>query len=161
MTHPSSFLIAGVFDLSDGLRSTDTRYYTTYLSAITFVDQPGSHNVSIRKYTATSEHLYDNGTLVYLVAKAALPTNSDGTLDSIYCVPFGSSSEDILPSDSTNTAFVTGTVTSADGTLPTHTFTVSATEYVRGDSRISHLRFVVVVMFSFVPADATDLQFQL
>ena len=149
MTFPSSFIIAGVFDLSDGVCSTDTQYYTTYLSAISFVDNPGSHNVSVRKYTSTKEHLYNNGTLVYLMAKATLPTNGDGTLDLIYCVPFGSSSEDILPSHSTNIAIVTGTITSADSTLPTHTFTVSATEYVRGDSCTSHLRFAAVVVFAF------------
>ena len=138
---PASYL---GFSHSDGARNSDPQYYTTYLSALDFIDPDKFLNISIRKYTAPADALYADGTFVYVVAKAALPTGGDGMLDPIHCTPFQSSLTDDIPLDPTHVAFITGTVdsTSSDGSI--RSFTLAVTEYVRDEWRAFNVRFVPV-----------------
>ena len=136
MPSTSSFLISGIFFLSDSARSANPSYYTHYLSALDFLDADQFINISIRKYTPPSEPLYAEQTIVFLVAKAALPAGEDGMLDVIHCTPFQSSWEDFkdcLPPSPTHTASVTGTITAIDNVGSTRSFTVNASEYVRDE----------------------------
>lgn len=65
----------------------------TYLSALEFPDDKRFINVSIRKYTVSTDTLYPDDSFVFMVAKAALPAGWDGLLDAIQCVPFTFPSE--------------------------------------------------------------------
>ena len=133
---PSSCLISGVFPLSEGSRNVDPSYYATYLSALEFIDDKNFINVSIRKYTASTDSLYVDDSFVFMVVKAALPAGGDGMLDSIHCIPFVSPSggfQPCYPSESTHTAFVTGTINSVDNTEPIRSFTLATSEYVRDE----------------------------
>lgn len=145
MAPASSFLIYGVFCLSDGSRMTNPSYYTEYLSALDLIDPNQPINISIRKYTPPSEPLYADGTIVFLVAKAALPANEDGILDVVHCTPFELSWEDFkdcLPSGPIHAASVTGTIGAIGNAGPTRSFTVNASEYVRDEHRVFPIQFV-------------------
>ena len=146
MAPASSFLISGIFFLSDGSRSTNPSYYTQYLSALDFLDTDQFINISIRKYTPPSEPLYAEESVVFLVAKAALPAGEDGLLDTIHCTPFQSSWEnfrDSLPAGPTHTASVTGTIAAISNVGATRSFTVNASEYVRDERRGFTIRSVL------------------
>jgi len=148
----SSCHISGVFSLSDGSRDTDPAYYAQYLSALEFHDSDKFINVSIRKFTPSVEALHADGSLVFLVAKAAFPPGDDGMLDSIYCAPFRPIAEDLdqaLPFEPTHIAFVTGVVSdvsdvgsSGISTGVTKSFTLTASEYVRDVRRAFEIRYV-------------------
>ena len=60
MAPPSSFVISGIFSLSEGIRSTEQRHYVDYLSAIDFIDPDDFLNVSVRKYTTLAEPLHEH-----------------------------------------------------------------------------------------------------
>jgi len=138
MAPASSFLISGVFFLSDGTRSVNPSYYTHYLSALDFLDADHFINISIRKYTPPSEPPYADETIVFLVAKAALPAGEDGMLDVIHCAPFQLSWDnfkDCLPPIPTHTASVTGTISATNNLGSTRSFTISVSEYVRDERR--------------------------
>ena len=145
MAPASSFLISGIFFLSDGSRSTNPPYYAQYLSALDFLNPDRFINVSIRKYTPPSEPLYAEETVVFLVAKAALPAGEDGMLDTIHCTPFQSSWESFqesLPPGPTHTASVTGTIGAVSNVGAIRSFTVNASEYVRDERRGFTIRSV-------------------
>jgi len=146
MSPPSACLISGIFALSDGSRDPSTRYRATYLSALNFPDPKEFINISIRAYTGLTDTLYEDGSLVFIVAKAALLAGEDGLLDAIHYVPFGSfsDSEDPPPPvSSTPTAFVAGTVVSVDNSLPaSRLITLNTSEYIRDQRRAFHVRFV-------------------
>ena len=144
MAPPSSFVISGIFSLSEGIRSTEQRHYVDYLSAIDFVDPDDFLNVSVCKYTTLAEPLHEDHTLVFMVAKGALPVaDSEGMLDTIYCAPFESSSVDTI----THVAHVAGTVTSvSNNDMTTRSFTLSVTEYVRGERRTFPVMFVCALI---------------
>ncbi|KAF9645223.1 hypothetical protein BDM02DRAFT_3189904 [Thelephora ganbajun] len=133
MAPASSFLISGIFFLSDGTRAANPSYYTHYLSALDFVDTDQFINISIQKYTPPSEPLYVDETIVFLVAKAVLLPGEDSMLDTIHCTPFQLPWEDFkscLPSIPTHTALVTGTISTINNVGSTHSFTVNVFEYV-------------------------------
>ena len=145
MAPPSSCHISGVFSLSDGSRSTEPSYYATYLSALEFIDDEKFINVSVRKFTASTDTLYTDDSFVFLVAKAVLPAGEDGMLDSIYCTPFVSPPEgfeSFHPPGPTHTASVTGTVSSVNTNGSTRSFTLTTSEYVRDERRTFTVRFV-------------------
>ena len=145
MAPASSFLISGIFLLSDGSRSTNPPYYAQYLSALDFLDPEPFINISIRKYTPPSEPLCTEDTVVFLVAKAALPAGEDGMLDTIHCTPFQSSWENFqgsLPSGPTHTASVAGTIGAISNVGVTRSFMVNASEYVRDERRGFTIRSV-------------------
>lgn len=142
MAPPSSCLISGIFTLSDGSRNSDLQYYTTYLSALDFVDPDKFLNISIRKYTAPADALYADGTFVYVVAKAALPGGDDGMLDPIHCTPFQFPLGDNIPPDPTHVAFITGTINSTSDNGSVRSFTLAVSEYVRDERRHFSVRFV-------------------
>lgn len=134
----SSCFISGVFSLSEGSRSTEPGYYATYLSALEFIDDKKFINISIRKFTASTDILYTDDSFVFMVAKAALPAGGDGMLDSIYCTPFISPPtgfQSCHPLEPTHTAFVTGTVSSVNNSGSTRSFTLTTSEYVRDERR--------------------------
>ena len=149
MAPPSSFVISGIFSLSEGIRSTEQRHYVDYLSAIDFVDPNDFLNVSVRKYTALAEPLHEDHALVFMVTKGALPVaDSEGMLDTIYCAPFESSSVD----NTTHVAHVAGTVTSvSNNDMTTRSFTLSVTEYVRGERRTFPVMFVCALIPNLIP----------
>lgn len=68
--------------------ATTSQVTTRHLSALEFTNDKKFINISIQKFTMTTDTLYDDDTFVFLVAKAALPAGEDGMLDSIYCTPF-------------------------------------------------------------------------
>lgn len=147
MAPASSFLISGVFCLSDGSRMANPSYYTEYLSALDLTGPGEFINVSIRKYTPPSELLYADGVIVFLVAKAALPSNEDGILDVIHCTPFQFQSswddfKSFLPPGPIHTASVTGTIGAINNVGSTRSFTVNASEYVRDERRGFLIQFV-------------------
>ena len=146
MAPPSSFLISGIFALSEGDRHPDQRHYTNYLSSIDFIDPNDFLNVSVRKYTPLAESLYEDQTLVFVVAKAMLSTDEDGMLDVIYCVPFESLPVNHLPHTPTHVAYAAGVVTSVDSGVATRTFTLSVSEYVRNDRRNFSIKYVCVLI---------------
>ena len=154
MAPPSSFLISGVFALSGGDRHPDQRHYTSYLSSIDFIDPNDFLNISLRKYTPLSDSLYEDQTLVFVVAKAILPANEDGILDAIYCAHFESSLASNLPQITTHIAHAAGIVTSVDNGAITRTFTLSVSEYVRSDRHNFSIKYVCLliclVSFSFL-----------
>lgn len=145
MAPSSSCYISGVFSLSQGSRNTGPSYYATYLSALDFTDDDKFINVSIRKYTASTETTYTDDSFVFMVAKAALPTGADGMLDSIHCTPFISPPDGFqqcLPPDPAHTAFITGTVSSTGGSDSVRSFTLTTSEYVRDERRTFNVRYV-------------------
>ena len=138
--------ISGIFSLSDGFRQTDPSYYTEYLSSLEFPVDSKFINVSVRKFTPTSEALLPDNTCVFMVAKAALPAGRDGLLDSIYCTPFNphtNGSEQAMTIDPTHTAFVTGTVRSVNVGGPMKSFVLTTGEFVRGEQRTFDIRCVL------------------
>ena len=142
---PSSCLISGVFPLSEGSRNADPSYYATYLSALEFINDENFINVSIRKYTASTDILYVDGSFVYMVAKAALPAGEDGMLDSIHCTPFIPPSggfQPCYPPEPTHTVFVTGTISGVDNGTSVRSFTLTTSEYVRDERRTFNVRYV-------------------
>ena len=149
----SSRHISGVFSLSEGSRDTDPTYYAQYLSALEFHDDNRFINVSIRKFTPSAEALCPDDSLVFLVAKAALPPGGDGMLDSIYCTPFRplEGLDQALPLDPTHIAFVTGVVSDvsdAVGYGPNRSFTLTTSEYVRDLRRAFEVRYVSLLTLS-------------
>jgi hypothetical protein len=146
MAPPSSFVISGIFSLSEGIRNTEQRHYVDYLSAIDFIDPDDFLNVSVRKYTTLAEPLHEDHALVFMVAKGALPVaDSEGMLDTIYCAPFESSPVDNV----THVAHVAGIVTSvSNNDTMTRSFTLSVTEYVRGERRTFPVMFVCTLIRS-------------
>ena len=134
----SSCHISGVFCLSGASRNAEPTYYAQYLSSLEFADDDKFIDVSVCKFTPSTDGLYVDDTFVFMVAKAALPAGEDGMLDSIYCTPFNLSNgvQSFLPPDPTYTAFVTGKVTSVDISEPaTRSFTLTVSEYVRDERR--------------------------
>lgn len=124
---------------------TNPSYYTEYLSALDLLNPDRPINISIRKYTPPSEPLYPDGTIVFLVAKAALPGKEDGILDVIHCTPFESSWDDFkdcLPAGPIHTASVTGTISAISNVGPIRSFTVNASEYVRDERRAFPIQYV-------------------
>ena len=86
--------------------------------------------------------IYEEGSLIFIVAKAALFTGEDSLLDTIHCAPFDPSVE-TLPGDLCHTAFVAGTVSVVDDSVPARrSFTLAVSEYVRDERRAFHVRFV-------------------
>jgi hypothetical protein len=149
MAPASSFVISGIFFLSDGTRSTSPSYYATYQSALDFLDTDDFIGVSVRKYTPPSEPLYANETVVFLVAKAVLPAGEDAMLDAIHCTPFQLSwddCKDCLPLIPTCTASVTGTIGAITNVGSIRFFAVNASEYVRDERR----GFTVQLVFSTI-----------
>jgi len=150
---PSSCLIAGVFPLSDGTRTTDPNYYATYLSALEFTGTNGAYiNVSVRKYTGPAETVFPDDSFVFMVAKAALPPGEDGMLDPLHCTPFGSPQDGFYPyypPEPTHTAFVTGTVSCVSNDGPIRSFTLETSEYVCNERRTFNIRFVSPQIFGF------------
>ena len=160
MAPPSSCIISGVFSLFDGSRGSNTRY-ATYFSPLDSADTSTPINVSIRKYTALGDPIYQEGSLVFIVAKAALLTSEDILLDSIHCAPFDPSVE-TLPGDLSHTAFVAGTVSAIDDNAPAHrSFILAVSEYVRDERRAFHVRFVFDTTFSRFSTYLLDSSFQL
>ena len=148
-----SFLISGIFFLSDGVRSTNPSYYVNYLSALDFIDTEQFINVSIRKYTPPSKPIQANETVVFLVAKAALPAGEDSMLDTIHCTPFPLPWEDFkdcLPLIPTHTTIVTGTLGAVNNNGPIHSFTVNTSEYVRDERRGFTIQFVFSIISAAV-----------
>lgn len=142
---PSSCLISGVFPLSGGSRNTDPSYYATYLSALEFTNGEDFINVSIHKYTASTDILFTDDSFIFMVAKAALPAGEEGMLDSIHCTPFISPSggfELCYPPEPTHTVFITGTMSSADNSGPIQSFTLTALEYVRNEQCTFNVRYI-------------------
>lgn len=140
MAPPSSCIISGVFSLFDGSRDSGTRYHATYLSPLDSADTSTPLNVSIRKYTALADPIYEEGSLVFIVGKAAPLTGEDILLDSIHSAPFDPSVVS-LPGDFCHTAFVAGTVSAIDDSVPTRrSFTLAVSEYVRDERRAFHVR---------------------
>jgi hypothetical protein len=149
---PASCLISGIFSLSEGSRNTEPSYYATYLSALDFTDDAKFINVSVRKFTASTDVLYEDDSFVFMVAKAALPAGGDGMLDPIHCTPFKSPSEGFQPyhpSEPTHTAFVTGTINNVNNSGPIRSFTLTTSEYVRDERRTFNVWFVSSWMSSF------------
>jgi len=149
----SSCLISGIFSLSDGSRDTDLSYYVQYLSAVEFHDETKYINVSIRKFTPSAEALHADGSLVFLVAKAAFPPGDGGMLDSIYCVPFRpiEDLDQALPVEPTHVAFVTGVVSNVgnvSGSGVNRSFTLTVSEYVRDLRRAFEIRYVFLLTFN-------------
>ena len=145
----SSCHILGIFSLSGGSRNTEPTYYVQYLSALEFTDDNKFINVSICKFTPSTDILYADDSFVFMVAKAVLPVGGDGMLDSIYCTPFKSSLatfQSSLPPEPTHTAFITGTVSSVGSSGPTRSFTLTASEYVRDERRTFDIRFVLLAV---------------
>jgi len=150
MAPASSFLISGIFFLSDGSRSTNPPYYAQYLSALDFLNPDQFIDVSIRKYTPPSEPLYAEETVVFLVAKAALPAGEEGMLDVIHCTPFQSSWENFkgsLPLGATHTASITGTIGAVSNVGATRSFVINASEYVRDERRGFTIRHVFPCLY--------------
>jgi len=141
MAPPSSCRISGVFSLSEGSRNTEPSYYATYLSALEFTDDEKFINISIRKFTTSSDILYTDNSFVFVVAKAVLPAGGDGMLDSIHCVPFTSPPEG-YPPEPTHTAFVTGTVSGVNDNGSIRSFTLTTSEYVCDEWHSFNIRFV-------------------
>ena len=138
--------ISGIFSLSGGFRYTEPAYYAEYLSSLEFPVDHKFINVSVRKFTPSSESLLPDNSFVFMVAKAALPAEEDGMLDSIYCTPFNPSSEGSeqpITANPTHTAFVTGTVRSVNSDGPIRSFTLTTGEFVRGEARTFDIRFVL------------------
>ena len=132
----SSCHISGVFSLSDGSLDTEVTYYAQYLSALEFHDDNWFINVSIRKFTPSAEVLCPDDSMVFLVAKVALPSGGDGMLDPTHCTPFRplEGFDRALPLDPTHIAFVTGVVSDVSDTVgygPNRSFTSNTSEYVR------------------------------
>jgi len=149
---PSSCLISGVFPLSEGTRNADPSYYATYLSALEFINDERFINVSIRKYTASSDDLYADDSFVFMVAKAALPAGGAGMLDPIHLTPFISPPEGLhsyYPPEPTHIASITGTVSSTDDSGPTRSFTLATSEYVRDERRTFNVWFVPPLVSRF------------
>lgn len=141
--------VSGIFPLSGGFRRSDPSYYAEYLSSLEFPVDDKFINVSVRRFTPTSESLLADNSFVFLVAKAAIPADGDGMLDTIHCTPFTPlppGSEQPITIDPTHTAFVTGTVRSiSNGDDSVRSFTVLTGEWVRGEQRTFDLRFVVLL----------------
>ena len=149
MAPPSSCIISGVFSLFDGSRDPNTRYHVTYFSPLDSADTSIPVNVSVRKYTALVDPIYEEGSLVFVIGKAALSAGGDILLDSIHCASFDPSVE-ALPADLTHTAFIAGLVSAVDDSLPARrSFTLAVSEYVRDERRAFHVRFVFDTTFSF------------
>ena len=149
----SSCHILGIFSLSGGSRNTEPTYYVQYLSALEFTDDNKFINVSICKFTPSTDILYADDSFVFMVAKAVLPVGGDGMLDSIYCTPFKSSLDTFqssLPPEPTHTAFITGTVSSVGSSGPTRSFTLTASEYVRDERRTFDIRFVLLAVIGLL-----------
>lgn len=156
----SSCHISGIFSLSEGSRNIEPAYYAQYTSDLDFFDEKESLsdekkslNVSVRKFTPSSDALYADDSVVFMVAKAALPAGEDAMLDSIYCTPFEPLPEGLelslpegfdpsFPPDPTHTAFVTGTVNRVNNGESTKTFTLNVSEYVRDGRRTFDVRSV-------------------
>jgi len=155
MAPPSSCIISGVFSLFDGSRDSNTRYHATYFSPLDSTDTSTPANVSIRKYTALVDPIYEEGSLVFLIGKAALFTGEDVLLDSIHCAPFDPSVE-TLPGDLTHTAFIAGVVSAVDDSVPAcRSFTLAVSEYVCDERRAFHVWFVFDTTFLFLSAYTT------
>ena len=151
MAPPSSCIISGVFSLFDGSRDSNTRYHATYFSPLDSADPSTPVNISIRKYTPLVDPIYEEGSLVFIVGKAALFTGEDIVLDSIHCTSFNPSVE-ALPGDLTHTAFVAGVVSAVDDSMPARrSFTLSVSEYVHDERRAFHVWFVFDTTFRSPP----------
>ena len=129
----------------------DPAYYAQYLSALEFPDDSKFINVSIRKFTPSVEDLHADGSLVFLVAKAAFPPGGDGMLDSIYCTPFRplEGFAEALPPEPTHIAFVTGVVSDVsdvDSSGASRSFTLTTSEYVRDLRRAFEIRCVSLLI---------------
>jgi len=147
MAPPSSCIISGVFSLFDGSRDSNTRYHTSYFSPLNSADTSTPINVSICRYTALAEPIYQEGSLAFIVAKAALLTGDDILLDSIHCASFDPLVE-ALPGDLSHTAFVAGTISAVDDSVPTRrSFTLAISEYICDEQRAFHVRFVFETPF--------------
>ena len=143
----TSCLVSGIFAIEGGRRETEKPFYATYLSTLDFVDPENFLDVSVCNYSLLTEGLYADGSLVFMVAKAAFLPESNGMLESVYCVPFDDSmSDDYLPFSTTKVASVTGAVTSVNNGMPNQSFALSVTAYVCGDQSF-HIRFVMQVIF--------------
>jgi hypothetical protein len=153
MSPLSSCHISGIFSLSQGSRNIEPTYYAQYSSTLEFPDDKISFEVSIRKSPPFTDTLYVDDSVVFMVAKAALPARENGLLDSIYCTPFDPLPEGLesslpegfdpsFPLDSTHTAFVTGTVGRVDNGTRTKSFTLNTSEYVRDEQRAFDVRSV-------------------
>lgn len=144
--------ISGIFALSGGFRQTDPSYYAEYLSSLEFPDDHKFINVTVRKFTPTSEALLPDDSFVYMVAKAALPAEGDGMLDSIYStsfVPVSDGSDQAVTANPMHTAFITGTVRSVNTEGSIRIFTLTTGEFVRGEQRTFDVRFVL--FFDAIP----------
>ena len=161
MAPPSSCIISGVFSLFDGSRDSNTRYHATYFSPLDSADTSAPFSVSIRKYTALADPIYPEGSLVFIVAKAALLIGEDIPLDSIHCASFDPSVES-LPGDLCHTAVVAGTVSAVDDSVPARrSFTLAVSEYVRDERRAFHVRFVIDTIFFTLSTYPPNYSFQL
>ena len=149
----SSCHICGVFSLSEGSREAGATYYARYLSALQFHDDSKYINVSIRKFTPTTEALHTDNSLVFLTAKAALLPGDDGMLDSIHCTPFRplEGLGEALPLEPTHIAFVTGVVSNigdVGSSGVTRSFTITASEYVRDLRRAFEIWYVSLLILN-------------
>ena len=61
--------------------------------------------------------IYQEGSLVFIITKAALLLGGDILLDTIHCAPFDPLVE-ALPSNLSHTVFVAGTVSAVDNGMP-------------------------------------------
>ena len=105
--------------------------------------------------------IYQEGSLAFIVAKAALLTGEDILLDSIHCASFDPSVE-ALPGELSHTAFVAGTVSAVDDSVPVRrSFTLAVSEYVRDERRAFHVRFVFDTTFSLFSTYPLNSSFRL
>ena len=147
MAPPTSFMMSGIFTLSFGLKTTETPGYHVYTTAVNFIDPRVSVRVSVRLY-APDQALHGNGTLAYIVARAAFPTTGAGRLDAMHYVLLGTSSPEVMPSQSTHAAFVAGTVTRVGTAEPGgggplgQSFSLAVSEWARGERHYFDVRRV-------------------
>jgi len=159
-----SCIISGVFSLFDGSCDSNTQYHATYFSPLDSANTSTPINVSIRKYMALVDPIYREGSLVFIVAKAALLLSEDGEdilLDTIHCASFDPSVE-ALPGDLSHTVFVAGTVSAVDDSIPARrSFTLAISEYICDERRAFHVRFVFDATFLFFSTYPLNFSFWL
>ena len=154
--------IAGIFSLIHGSRQIESRHLAEYFSSIALCDRRFI-GVTINKFSSPSEALLPDNSFVFIVAKATLKPGEEIILDTIFCAPFnplsfmGSEDPVAFPS---NTAFITGTLRAIGGNANRiRTFTLTTSEYVRGERHTFDVTFVLSLTSYSHPCLHTHISF--
>ena len=157
----TSVILFGFLGVCGGDRQTTTRKvrgrevhssYTVYTTAIHGSLHPSSAPAKLRVWSTSSDVVYEDNTIIFVIAKLYTHTNNSILLDSMYIGnvpgdPESSTYEEAVPNIGGGPfVMILGPVVKVADTRasPLKTFTVGASEYVRDKLKYSQILYVLL-----------------